>query len=222
MPTPQNKFIDLTLEQILILDTMQQGISHDYATYHFDRDMWFNLSYFHFINRFAETRRNNRCKEIWVERISFVYPLLARIPIEELDQEAIVALAHIEDQYVHLAIHDITDIAWHHISEQIRSIFARANQLVRYGKDQFNFPTTSKLLHFMCPQFFPIFDHRICRILYGNDQLDDFSKYIGYMDALHRYLTQGVFSYLIMQEAKEKEVSPLRIIDLKLLNLSRV
>lgn len=223
MVKAQYENIDITLERILIKDTIQRGLT-DYIL---DRDIWYGLSYPYFIERFRETREHNQSEEVWIERITYVYPLLARIPVKKLETNTYKKLAILERQYYQCSIFDFKTYIDHmsdkpenmkRLKEWVLFLFNLANEMIQYGSGHYNFPTTSRLLHFMFPDLFPVFDQKICRVLYGNDQVDDLSKYITYLLAIQKYLSSGAFHQIIMQEARAMNVSPLRIIDLKLMN----
>jgi hypothetical protein len=76
----------------------------------------------------------------------------------------------------------------------------------------------TKLLHFMCPHLFPIFDTKVCKQLFGTTR-QTYERYHIYVFGLQQFLQQSEVGSYILSLAEKMELSPLYIVDLVILNL---
>lgn len=76
----------------------------------------------------------------------------------------------------------------------------------------------TKLLHFMCPSLFPIFDTKVCKQLFGTPR-QTYERYHMYVFGLQRFLQETEVGSYILSLAKEMDLSPLYIIDLVIFNV---
>ncbi|GAX90041.1 hypothetical protein [Effusibacillus lacus] len=231
------------LNERLNPDSIARGLSHLYKkspSSKVDRGFWYNKSYPYFIQRFEETRPVNQLETVWIERASYVYSWIARIPVTKLDHRAIRELAALEHLFAGCTLQEVgtesylgglgdPKMAAHHGERifgtgngrppvLIHQFVELANEIINYGSGRYNFPTTTKLLHFMFPGLFPIFDSNVCRVLYGNEYIEDYIKYHAYVFALQDYLSGGKYSREILVEAERANLPPLRLVDLVLFN----
>jgi len=91
-----------------------------------------------------------------------------------------------------------------------------ANSVLNYGDTRLNLPTTTKLLHFMLPELFPIFDSNVCKALYGNDRVEDYNKYHAYIFALLDFLEYEPEAGVLFRAAQDTKLPLLRVVDLVL------
>lgn len=203
-----------------------------------DRSYWYSKSYPVFLRRFAETRTNNLDESAWVERTAYVFSWIPRIPVVRMDMEAIGGLAYLENLFHSSKLWDIGTESYlgglndpimgiHHGERIFGTGFGRppvlikqfvqlANSVLNYGDTRLNFPTTTKLLHFIFPDLFPILDSNVCKALYGNDRVEDYSKYHAYMFALQDFLEYEPEAGALFRVAQDAKLPLLRIVDLVL------
>lgn len=202
-----------------------------------DRGYWYSRSYPVFLKRFTESRVNNKSESAWIERTAYVFSWIPRIPVVRLDEKAIRALADLENTFYSSKLWEIGTEAYlggvndplrgmHHGERifgtglgnpvLINDFVQLANSILNYGEVRFNFPTTTKLLHFMFPDLFPIFDSNVCQALYGNDRVEDYNKYHAYIFSLQNFLENEPVAEAIFRAAQETKLPVLRVVDLVL------
>lgn len=76
----------------------------------------------------------------------------------------------------------------------------------------------TKLLHFMCPYLFPIFDTKVCKQLFDTTR-QTYERYLMYVFGLQQFLQQSEIGQYIKSLANKMDLSPLYIIDLVIFNL---
>ena len=69
----------------------------------------------------------------------------------------------------------------------------------------------------MFPELFPIFDTKVCQMLFGNKHYS-YNKYCAYIFALQDFLRNNSE---IINIALENEMSPLRLVDLILFSIKK-
>lgn len=69
----------------------------------------------------------------------------------------------------------------------INNLVEAADQILNSGgRWNYTIPTTSKLLHFMCPALFPIYDSNINKMMFGGQV--NCEKYHAYIFGLQQFL----------------------------------
>lgn len=102
--------------------------------------------------------------------------------------------------------------------------FVKATHRITSNSDHFdsNLSITTKILHFMHPYLFPIYDSKIHHLFFKGDQ--SYSKYHTYIFTLRQWLEDHKQSILpILQKvAVQHRVSIIRVVDQTLFNLKMV
>lgn len=179
---------------------------------------WYDLSYPFFVERFKETRSSYYEEHAWIERKAYVFAWIAKIPHGgELNPKTIMQLYPLEKEYCDKKLVELTPKELK--AFPLERFLKLADQLLTDGGHWIStLSTSSKLLHFMCPSLFPIFDKTICRTVFAQEN-PSFGKYEGYICALRKYLKQSENEELaeyLKVKAKERNISVLRLIDLTL------
>lgn len=203
-----------------------------------DRGYWYSKSYPVFLKRFDETRSNNKSESAWIERTACVFSWIPRIPVVRLDENALFDLAELENLLSTSKLWEIGTESYlgglndpimgiHHgerifgtgagnLPVLIKEFVKLANSILNYGEERCNFPTTTKLLHFMFPNLFPIFDSNVCQALYGNARVEEYNKYHAYIFSLQDFLRDEPVTEAIFRVAQETKLPVLRVVDLVL------
>jgi hypothetical protein len=69
---------------------------------------------------------------------------------------------------------------------------------------------TSKFLHFVAPEIFPIWDSNIALVFGATSKINDPATYLDYCDAVHRHLDESPEPIVWPAELRDKEVSDVR------------
>jgi len=221
------------LEELLTSEVIEERI-----TIFKGDSYWYKHSYRVFTERFATTRGKSTL-EAWIERTALIYSWLPRIPLQSFHlkpaelQETIKKLTELESHFWEAELSTIGKTAYlgneYHgesISPSykgfydvgIREFLELGSQLL-HGKVNLDtqLSSTTKLLHFMCPQLFPIFDMKICNRIFSSNY-QTYTRYTQYVFSLQKYLEEGTEAHLIKKYGNELGVSALYIIDLILFN----
>lgn len=202
---------------------------------------WYNLTYRRFIERFNETRGETHIG-VWVERVALVYSWLPKIPLSSFnrstnDLEKIIScLNELELIFFDANLSSIGNTAYHGPKYHGEKIFASYKGYYDVAIREFLSPagyllhnkpsldtqlsSTTKLLHFMCPSLFPIFDSKVCNQLYGTTN-QTYKKYHAYVFAVQEFLNISEVSPYIFNIAQKMDLSPLYIIDQVLFNIEK-
>lgn len=220
----------LKLDEILEKEKIETLISkYDENSY------WYKSTYKKFINIFNETRGNKDIEE-WAVRTALVYSWLPTIPLKafSLDEATIknhiFELEKLESRFYNkdLALIEITydsNIKESVLSSQkrdsnikISEFFLHAGYMI-HKEPRLNTQLSSvtKLLHFMCPFLFPIFDTKVCLQIFGT-KYQTYDKYFIYLLGVQQYLKKGKSNSYVKELARERNVSPLYIMDLVIFN----
>jgi hypothetical protein len=200
-----------------------------------DKTYWYSISYPVILNRFEQTR-GSTALEAWIERVGLISSWISSIPAPKLNGHAIEDLVYLENKFYKLKLEEVRvesylgDIGTIHHGEMIfeadgerppvliKNFLQMADQIVNLeGRWDSTFPTTTKLLHFMCPHLFPIFDKNINNIIYDGGTLT-YPKYHCYVFSLREYLQTTDNIDLLKKLAKEEQVSLIRLVDIILFN----
>lgn len=195
-----------------------------------DKDYWYKHSYGTFIKRFDETR-GRATSEAWTERTALVYSWLPRIPLQSFNlkpedlNKIINSLTKLEAIYFDADLSNIGNIKFSN-QETIFSLYKGCSNLsikkflelggrLLHSEARLNtqLSSTTKLLHFMCPGLFPIFDTKVCNKIFGTNY-QTYDRYNTYIFSLQQYLEEGTEAAHIKEIANNLGVSPLYIIDL--------
>lgn len=199
-----------------------------------DKNYWYFLSYPVILRRFSETKDID-LHEKWVERIALIFSWIPGIPYGGFNEEAIRKLFLLEQNYYDVKL-ESTSVTKYEDSvkkkqgeltfridgkpkmETLDIYIKAADGLLNFGgRWNFTLATTTKLLHFMCPSLFPIYDSNINAIIFGGQP--SYSKYYGYIFALQRYLQKSETRPILEELARRECVSLVRLVDLILFNL---
>lgn len=225
------------LHEILKCKTIETQLSQLSNSNH-----WYKHTYLQFIKRFDETR-GEKDMGLWLERVALVYSWLQKIPLtafslntEEL-QKYINELSDLELMFYDAQLLTIGKSAYLGSKYHGEAIFLSYNGSYDISIREFLKPagtilhrksnldtqlsSTTKLLHFMCPNLFPIFDSKVCKKIFEAKQ--SYARYHAYVFALQEFLEQQseVSSYIV-SIAQEMGVSPLYIIDYMVFNNKEV
>lgn len=228
-----------SLKRLLTHDKFKyslQVLQQSHPTSQNDRGFWYSKSYPVILHRFKETRAFNNSEEAWIERAALVFAWVARIPALRLDRKSMFQLADLENVFHASKLWEVGTesylgglndpiIGIHHGERifgaafgippvLIKQFVQLANAIINYGDQRLNFATTTKMLHFMLPELFPIFDKQICKAVFGSDRIEDYYKYHAYIFALQDYLNDEAAAEPLFQYARQYNLSPLRIVDL--------
>lgn len=188
-----------------------------------DKGHWYAISYPVIIQLFEATRFE-QTESNWVQRLAMVGSWLPTIINPKLSDEAIRELQSLEERFYNVKLEEI--------GEEIRgerifkapnlpavSIqdFVKATYQITSGAKRFdgNLSTTTKLLHFMHPHLFPIYDKKIHNRLFNGEGQQTYQKYHAYIFALRKWLEDNKETRLSLLKrlAREMNVSVIRIID---------
>lgn len=201
---------------------------------HSDKTVWYAKSYPVILKGFARTRGLSD-ETIWVERIALISSWLPTIPNPNLNKEAIQDMMYLEGIFNEVKLETIGiesylgemntvhhgeiifDTAENRPPVLIKSFLETADRVTNLsGRWHGTLSTTTKLLHFMCPHLFPIFDKKISSILFNGKQ--NYINYHNYIFALHEFLHNADETVLLKKISEEKDISIIRTVDIILFN----
>jgi len=199
-----------------------------------ERMRWYLCSYPVFARLFSQSQQPISV-EAWIQRVACVFSWIARIPTPSLDESVIRTLDEIESRYKNekLWSTDIPPLVLRRDKDQdnllyterngdnsanarieLERILKPANTLLNgSGHWDKNLATTTKLLHFMSPNLFPIMDKRIANIL-EIGKMPNLNNYSCYFLSLRAFLVESKNALTWLVSTGE---NPLRIIDLIML-----
>jgi hypothetical protein len=232
MKVGQRELLLFTLNKLLDYDSISLQLSK------LNEPHWYKYSYKTFIKRFKDTS-GEISLETWTERVALIYSWLPRIPLSSftLETHDLIALTskltELESIYYDAELALIGRTAYlgsdfhgenifpsykGHYDLSIREFLEPAGKLL-HGKINIDtqLSSTTKLLHFMCPHLFPIFDTKVCKQLFGTTH-QTYGKYHEYLFSLQEFLREEEMGQYIINIAREKNLSPLYIVDLVLFN----
>lgn len=200
---------------------------------------WYKQSYSQFLKRYKETRGETNIG-VWAERVALVYSWLPKIPLNsfaidtDLLQVYIDRLSELESTFYDAELATIERTAYLGSSYHGETIFSSYKGYYDVALREFLTPagyiihkepnldtqlsSTTKLLHFMCPSLFPIFDTKVCKQLFGTTR-QTYERYHMYVFCLQQFLQETKVGSYILSLAKEMDLSPLYIIDLVIFNV---
>jgi hypothetical protein len=198
------------------------------------------------LKRFKETREI-QLDQKWTERIAWVYSWISSIPAGGLDIDAMNDLSNLEQEYAFVnyedtyieiyqgstfpEFHGDLVLSTRHNNKPFRiSDFIRLADRIIHVNGNWNgtLSTTSKMLHFIFPEIFPIYDNKIHKIIFnsglknmshygmyilGLRELLQHSRIVDYIDLQllaphdHRFSGMRMIEMLLFQAAQSKEVS---------------
>lgn len=190
------------------------------------------------IVKIYEETRSNQTETDWIKRLAMAGSWLPTIINPTLSVEAINELEWLEEHFHQVKLEEIgeesylgsvgTDDHGQRIFSTLNNLppvlikdFVKATHRITSTRDRFdgNLSTTTKVLHFMHPHLFPIYDMKIHKLLFKGTQ--SHSKYHRYIFTLRQWLEDHKESILpVLQEvATQHEVSVIRVVDHTLFNL---
>ena len=210
---------------------------------------WYHQSYPVFIRNakfFVESDDSEQKKELLTNLITNTMSWIAGIPKSSIHDNELVERLHEMSKIASSQSYDTCNLE---ISKDanIEEIFLRCNddtetninEYVRLintllnSNDRFyNFPTVTKLMHFINPNIFPIFDTNVKNVLFGESTaLPTGDQFICYLQVLHKLFKDPVYTLLLRSLTLEvntslrnarcfSDLSTLRIIDLMLFDES--
>ncbi|MEH7388026.1 hypothetical protein V7147_21905 [Bacillus sp. JJ1521] len=198
---------------------------------------WYKYSYRPLIKRFNETRGASDI-DVWTERVALVYSWLPRIPWSSFAselvgiQEIINKLTEIERYFYDAELSSIERTTYQGFEYQGEASFYSYKGYYDMGLRDFLIPTgrllhglerldtqlssTTKLLHFMCPNLFP--NSKVCKQVFGSTPKQTYSKYHAYVFGLKEFFENNEVVSQINCLSEKMEVSALYIVDLVLFN----
>ncbi|WP_010647994.1 hypothetical protein [Oceanobacillus massiliensis] len=182
---------------------------------------WQQVSYPVIINYFANAA-GKHSKKSWVKRIAFTYSWLQSIPRHAKPNEIDKNFIELEKDFQHVKLKKIKFIETendkiigfkkkqHSLNEFLLPISA-----LIFDKENLDtqLPALVKLLHFMFPELFPMFDRNASNRIFGSS-FQSISRYYSYMEGLKTYLNDGTNAAYLVKKAKERSLSPLYLIEL--------
>ena len=201
------------------------------------RDQWYYLSYPEIIRHFQDSRKLQSKKDQML-RIACVASWIPAVLKSNLDSAHIERIQYFEELYASSTLWEIGTESYlggikkpglekYHgvrifqvlndnhpylLKDYLEPVAALLNSSERWEN---TISTTSKYLHFMLPNLFPILDKKIGRTLFEREVIDD-GDYHNYIFALQELLPQKRF---LLEQSKETGVSPLRLVDNILFNV---
>jgi hypothetical protein len=195
------------------------------------KEKWYQISYPSIIRYFYETRGKTSINEA-VLRIACVSSWIPAILKSDFHEESIKKIAYFENLYSNCNLWEIgsesylggmhqkglgkyhgsrifpiqSDNCPYLLKDYLEPI---ANILNSSDRWENTISTTSKYLHFMLPDLFPIFDKNVCKILFDSE-INNEIKYSRYIFALQDVLNRKTF---VLNYAKDHNISPLKVID---------
>lgn len=209
------------------------------STHYQDKSHWYAISYPVIVSFFEETRFE-QTESDWIKRLSMIGSWLPTIINPTLSAEAIDDLKWLEEHFHHVKLEEIGEESYlgnvgtndhgQRIFSTINNLppvlikdFVKATHRITSTTDYFdgNLSTTTKILHFMHPHLFPIYDLKIHNLLFKGKQ--SYGKYHTYIFALRQWLEDHKESILLVLKeiAAQHEVSVIRFVDYTLFNLKR-
>ena len=210
---------------------------------------WYHQSYPVFIRNakcFIESDNSNQKKELLTNLITNTMSWIAGIPKSSIHNNELVERVHAisrivsrqsyktcnisitnndNPEEIFLCCEDDTEI---NINEYVRLI----NTLINSNDKFYNFPTVTKLMHFINPNVFPIFDTNVKNVLFGESKaLPTGAQFICYIQALRNLLKDPIYGLSLRSLTDEvnaslctaghyNNLSTLRVIDLILFDES--
>lgn len=195
---------------------------------------WYKL----FLEKFQATRGSNHV-DTWIERVALMYSTLPTIPPRVFSsndkelQEQMNILTELESYYFEAQLETIgktsylgSDPDFHReiifpsyngsLDSSIRHFLYPAGKIIHQDPNfDSQLSSTTKLLHFMCPNLFPIFDRKVCKKLFGSEY-QSYKRYHQYVFLLQSFLQETYEGRYICEQASKMSVSPLYIVDLVL------
>ncbi|WP_374722892.1 hypothetical protein [Peribacillus tepidiphilus] len=223
----------LRLEEILTYEAIDNQISS------LNKDSyWYNQSYRQFIKRFKETR-GEATIGVWAERVALVYSWLPKIPLKSfaLDTDTLQGnidrLSELESIFYDAELSTIGRTAYLGSLYHGETIFSSYKGYYDTAIREFLIPagflihkqpnldtqlsSITKLLHFMCPYLFPIFDTKVCKQLFDATR-QTYERYHMYVFGLQEFLQRSDVGAYVLSIADKMDLSPLYIIDLVIFN----
>jgi hypothetical protein len=217
------------INAMIFFEQKKQNDNNDYS----EKVAWYSVSYPIFLKRYEETRGSSDIN-IWAERVALLSSWLPTIPNPALNEKAIDEMVFLESIFHHARLEEVGvesylgDMNTVHHGEMIfdtndcppvllKTFLENADRITNLNERwKHTIPTTTKLLHFMCPHLFPIFDNKVSSVLFGKKP--DYGRYHSYIFALRELLQKGSEFELLREIAKEKNVSVIRVVDIVLFN----
>lgn len=203
-----------------------------------ENNYWYKSTYKLFLEKFQATRGSNHVNA-WIERVALIYSWLPTIPLNAFTlnnkelQEQINILTELENYYFEAQLETIgktsylgSDPDFHgeiifpsyngSLDSSIRHFLYPAGKILHQDPNfDSQLSSITKLLHFMCPNLFPIFDRKVCKKLFGSEH-QSYKRYHQYVFLLHSFLQETDEGKYICEQASKINVSPLYIVDLVL------
>ncbi|WP_077622359.1 hypothetical protein [Sediminibacillus massiliensis] len=192
-----------------------------------DRTSWYHESYPLIIATFNNTRGQQQ-KGRWVARLALTSSWVPTIPTPALEEQAMTELSRLEMKYFNRKLEEIN------VGEQeeekyfdignaepimLKVFLQLADRIVNGGGNwDRSISSTTKVLHFMCPGLFPMFDGNINQIIYGNKSFN-YPKYHGYVFALREFLQTSSQTGKIKKLAEKEQLSLIRMTDILLFHM---
>lgn len=226
----------LTEENILQANKVYENNLITHSNTYQDKSHWYTISYPVIVKLFEETRYE-QTESDWIKRLAMIGSWLPTIINPNLSAEAIDDLQWLEEHFHLVELEEVGvesylgNVGTVDHGQRIFSTiqlppvlindFVKATHRITSTTDNFdsNLSTTTKILHFMHPHLFPIYDMKIHNQLFKGKQ--SYSKYHIYIFALREWLEDHKESILpLLQEiAARHEVSVIRVVDHTLFNL---
>lgn len=210
---------------------------------------WYHQSYPIFIRnakRFVECKDITLQKESLTNLITNTMSWIAGIPKSSIHDQGLVARIHEISTRLSDQTYTSCDIKKSsNANTEERDLYCKNGTLVNINeyvklinilinsKNAFNnFPTVTKLMHFINPNIFPIFDTNVKNVLFGENQGQPTgSQFLCYLQALHDLNKNDTYSPLLISltnsvntslnsEGYYCDLSTLRVIDLMLFDES--
>lgn len=198
-----------------------------------DKTAWYSVSYPMILKRYQETRGSSNLGA-WIERVALLSSWLPSIPNPDLNKKAIEEMVFLESIFHDVRLEEVgvesflgaVNTIYH--GEMIfdtedrppvllKTFLENADKITNLsGRWEDTLSTTTKLLHFMCPHLFPIFDRKVCQVLFGEKQ--KYARYHCYIFALREFLQTADEFELIYRISLEKDVPAIRVVDYILFN----
>lgn len=196
-----------------------------------DRELWYQVSYPQILQHFRDSKGSSdpkahvlriACVSSWIpaalksnldpnaiERIQYFEKLYENSTLWEIGSESYLGGIHQKgiEKYHGFRIFQVqSDHRPYLMKDYLEPVTFLLNSSNRWKN---TVGTTSKYLHFMLPNLFPILDSNIAKILFDTELVDDV-RYSIYTFALQDIIPRKKF---VLKYANEKGLSPLKVID---------
>ncbi|WP_156289575.1 hypothetical protein [Oceanobacillus salinisoli] len=187
-------------------------------------DEWQRLSY-PVITKQFENLAGKHSKKAWVKRLAYTYSWHPQTPSSVTPTPMKENFSTLEKKFFNASLRKVKLMETEEDEKLIRykkklhelSEFIVPIGSLIYGKEEIDYQlsSVSKVLHFMFPNLFPLFDRKACETVFGSNY-QSYSRYFRYISAFRTYLQEGENAEYVIKQAEKEGLSPLYVMELAL------